>query len=71
MNLKKMIVYHFNKNFPDMVKDTTSSGLMKQMKNDKGETIANLKGYEKNIHSYTYVWWTVFRFLRTKLAATE
>ncbi len=49
---KTFYMGNFNKISPNMVKDTTSSGLMKQMKNDKGKTIANLKGYEKNIQDF-------------------
>ena len=42
----------FNKLFPGMFKNTTSSGLIKQMKNDKNETEPHFKGYEKNIKDF-------------------
>lgn len=42
----------FKKLFPDMFKDTTSSGLMKQMKGSSGETEPHFKGYEKNIQDF-------------------
>ncbi len=38
---------NFSKNFPDMFKDTTSSGLLKQMGDD-----VNLQGYSKNIENF-------------------
>ena len=38
---------NFSKNFPDMFKDTTSSGLIKQMGDD-----VNLQGYSKNIKNF-------------------
>ena len=42
----------FKKLFPKMFKDTTTSGLMKQMKGETGETKPHLKGYEKNIQDF-------------------
>ena len=42
----------FKKLFPKMFKDTTSSGLMKQMKGETGETEPHFKGYEKNIQDF-------------------
>jgi hypothetical protein len=42
----------FKKLFPKMFKDTTTSGLMKQMKGENGETKPHLKGYEKNIQDF-------------------
>jgi hypothetical protein len=42
----------FNKLFPDMFKNTTSSGLIKQMKDDKNQTEPHFKGYEKNIKDF-------------------
>jgi len=42
----------FKKLFPNMFKDTTSSGLMKQMKGEIGETEPHFKGYEKNIQDF-------------------
>jgi hypothetical protein len=41
----------FSKEFPGMFKDTTSSGLLKQMKNDKGEVEPQHKGYVFNIEN--------------------
>jgi hypothetical protein len=41
----------FSKEFPGMFKDTTSSGLIKQMKNDNGEVNPNHKGYVSNIEN--------------------
>jgi hypothetical protein len=41
----------FSKEFPGMFKDTTSSGLLKQMKNDKGEVEPQHKGYVSNIEN--------------------
>jgi hypothetical protein len=41
----------FSKEFPGMFKDTTSSGLIKQMKNDDGEVNPNYKGYFDNIEN--------------------
>jgi hypothetical protein len=38
---------NFGENFPDMFKDTTSSGLIKQMGDD-----VNLQGYSKNIKNF-------------------
>jgi len=38
---------NFGENFPDMFKDTTSSGLIKQMGDD-----VNLQGYSKNIENF-------------------
>ena len=39
----------FSKEFPGMFKDTTSSGLIKQMTDDDGEVNPNHKGYVDNI----------------------
>ena len=39
----------FKKLFPKIFKDTTSSGLIKQM---KGKTEPHFKGYEKNIQDF-------------------
>jgi hypothetical protein len=39
----------FSKVFPGMFKDTTSSGLLKQMKSDDGEVEPYLKGYVHNL----------------------
>jgi len=41
----------FSKVFPDKFKDTTSSGLIKQMTNDDGEVNPNHKGYVDNIEN--------------------
>ena len=41
-----------SKNFPKMFKDTTSSGLLKQMKGDDEKTPVHFKGYEKNIEDF-------------------
>ena len=41
----------FSKEFSGMFKDTTSSGLIKQMKNDNGEVNPNHKGYVSNIEN--------------------
>ena len=41
----------FSKEFPGMFKDTTSSGLIKQMKSDDGEVNPNHKGYFDNIEN--------------------
>ena len=43
---------NFGENFPDMFKDTTSSGLLKQMKDEEGETPDQFKGYSKNIENF-------------------
>ena len=43
---------NFGENFPDMFKDTTSSGLIKQMKDEEGETPDQFKGYSKNIENF-------------------
>jgi len=43
---------NFGENFPDMFKDTTSSGLLKQMKDGEGETPDHFKGYSKNIENF-------------------
>ena len=43
---------NFGENFPDMFKDTTSSGLLKQMKDEEGETPDHFKGYSKNIENF-------------------
>jgi hypothetical protein len=42
----------FKKIFPNMFKDTTSSGLLKQMKGKNGETEPHFQGYEKNIQDF-------------------
>jgi hypothetical protein len=39
----------FSKEFPGMFKDTTSSGLLKQMKSDDGEVEPQHKGYVYNL----------------------
>ena len=41
----------FSKEFPGMFKDTTSSGLLKQMKSDDGEVEPHYKGYVSNIEN--------------------
>lgn len=41
----------FSKEFPGMFKDTTSSGLIKQMTNDDGEVNPHHKGYVSNIEN--------------------
>ena len=41
----------FSKEFPGMFKDTTSSGLLKQMKSDDGEVESHHKGYVSNIEN--------------------
>jgi len=41
----------FSKEFPGMFKDTTSSGLIKQMTDDDGEVNPNHKGYVDNIEN--------------------
>ena len=43
---------NFGENFPNMFKDTTSSGLLKQMKDEEGETPNQFKGYSKNIENF-------------------
>ena len=43
---------NFGENFPNMFKDTTSSGLLKQMKDEEGETPDQFKGYSKNIENF-------------------
>ena len=43
---------NFGENFPDMFKDTTSSGLLKQMKDEEGEIPNHFKGYSKNIENF-------------------
>jgi hypothetical protein len=42
----------FSKVFPGMFKDTTSSGLVKQMTDDEGEVEPHYKGYVKNIEGF-------------------
>lgn len=49
---KTFFMGSFKKLFPKMFKDTTSSGLMKQMKGETGETEPHFKGYEKNIQDF-------------------
>ena len=43
---------NFGENFPGMFKDTTSSGLLKQMKDEEGEIPDHFKGYSKNIENF-------------------
>jgi len=49
---KTFYIGSFKKLFPGMFKNTTSSGLSKQMKGKTGETEPHFKGYEKNIQDF-------------------